>query len=278
MPRLLLVPLAGAALVAALAAAPEESVKPADFVVVQKGTLPIIVSAPHGGRKKVPDVPERVGTGVAQFATVLDANTDLIAEAFAAELEKRLDGKPWLVVARFERKYLDVNRPREQAYESDKAKPYYDAYHEPLEAACKAVKAKFGRGLLLDIHGQGEFKDAICRGTQNGKTVTLLKDRDGWRAVTGKQSVLGFLQKRGYKVLPSCDADEKAKEEPKFNGGYIVSTYGSHTGYAIDAIQLEFGSFLREREKDRYAKTAKDLAEAVAAFYDEYLKDAKGKP
>jgi N-formylglutamate amidohydrolase len=278
MPRSLLVPLIGAALVPVLVAAPDAPATPADLVVVQKGTLPIIVSAPHGGRKKVPDVPERVGTGIAQFATVLDANTDLIAERFSAELEKLLDGKPWLVIARFERKYLDVNRPREQSYESDKAKPYYDAYHEPLEAACKAVKAKFGRGLLLDVHGQGEFKDAICRGTQNGKTVTLLKDRDGWRGLTGKRSVLGFLQNRGYKVLPSCDADEKAKEQPGFTGGHIVGTYGSHTGYAIDAIQLELGSFLREREKDRYAKTAKDLAEAVAAYYDEYLKDAKAKP
>ncbi|MCE9567730.1 MAG: hypothetical protein K8U57_37495 [Planctomycetes bacterium] len=279
MSRPLLIPLLliAVAFAPALPAAPEDT-KPTDFVVVQKGTLPIIVSAPHGGRKKVPDVPERLGTGIANFATVLDANTDLIAEKFAVELEKLLNGKPWLVIAKFERKYLDVNRPRELAYESDKAKPYYDAYHEPLEAACKAVKTKFGRGLLLDIHGQGEFKDSICRGTQNGKTVTLLKERDGWASLTGKRSVLGHLQRSGYKVLPSCDADEKAKEEVKFTGGHIVGMYGSHTGYAIDAIQLEFGTFLRDKEKDKYATTAKDLADAVAAFYDEYLKDAKAKP
>jgi hypothetical protein len=76
-------------------------------------------------------------------------------------------------------------------------------------------------------------------------------------------------------VLPSCDADAKTKEEPKFNGGHIVRTYGSHTGYAIDAIQLEFGTFLRDKDRDRYAKTAKDLAAAVAVFHDEYLKDRK---
>ncbi len=276
-PLLILSFLVAVALAPALPAAPEET-KPADFVVVQKGTLPIIVSAPHGGRKKVPDVPERLGVGIASFATVLDSNTDLLAEKFAAELEKLLNGKPWLVIAKFERKYIDVNRAREQAYESEKAKPYYDAYHEPLEAACKSVKMKYGRGLLLDIHGQGEFRDSICRGTQNGKTVTLLKDRDGWASLTGKRSVLGHLERSGYKILPSCDADVKTKEEPKFTGGHIVGTYGSHTGYAIDAIQLEFGTFLRDKEKDKYAKTAKDLADAVALFHDEYLKDAKGKP
>ncbi len=249
--------------------------KPEDFVTVQKGTLPIIVSAPHGGRKKVPDVPERLGIGVANFTTVLDTNTSELTEKFVAELQTHLDGKPWVVIARFERKYLDVNRAREQSYESDKAKPYYDAYHEPLEAACKAVKEKFGRGILLDIHGQGEFPGAICRGTQNGKTVSLLRERFGSTSVTGKKSILGLLQRSGYKILPSCDADPKTKEEAKFSGGYIVGNYGSHTGYGIDAIQLEFGSYLREKDKDKYARTASDLADAVAIFHDEFLKDAK---
>jgi N-formylglutamate amidohydrolase len=273
---LLALPLALFGLLPATSAAPAES-KPEDFVTVQKGTLPIIISAPHGGRKSVPDVPERKGVGVKNFAVVLDTNTAELTEKFVAELEKRLDGKPWVVIARFERKYLDVNRSRDQSYESEKAKPYYDAYHGPLEEACKAVKEKFGRGILLDIHGQGEFPGSIVRGTQNGKTVTLLKDRYGVNALTGKKSILGFLDHHGYKILPSCDADPKTKEESRylFSGGYIVGNYGSHTGYAIDAIQLEFGSYLREKDKDKYAKTAADLAEAVAVFHDEYLKDAK---
>jgi N-formylglutamate amidohydrolase len=262
------------AFVPASPAAPEE-VKPEDLVTIQKGTLPIILSAPHGGRKMVPEVPERKGVGIANFTTVHDASTAEIAEKCAALLEKQLKGKVWLVIARFDRKYIDANRPREQSYETDKAKPFYDAYHGPLEAACKAVKEKFGRGILLDIHGQGEFPDSICRGTQNGKTVTVLRDRFGWAAVTGKRSILGQMQRSGYKVLPNCNADEKTREEPRFNGGYTVTNYGSHTGYAIDAIQLEFGSYLRDREKDKYAKTAEDLADAVAIFHDEYLTDSK---
>jgi N-formylglutamate amidohydrolase len=262
------------AFVPATPAAPEE-VKPEDLVTIQKGTLPIIISAPHGGRKAVPNVPERKGIGIANFTTVHDAYTSEIAEKLAAGLEKQLKGKVWLVIARFDRKYIDANRPREQSYETDKAKPFYDAYHGPLEAACKAVKEKFGRGILLDIHGQGEFPDSICRGTQNGKTVTVLRDRFGWAAVTGKRSILGHMQRSGYKVLPNCEADEKTKEEPKFNGGYTVTNYGSHTGYAIDAIQLEFGSYLRDREKDKFAKTAEDLTDAVVVFHDEYLTDSK---
>ncbi|MBA4065447.1 MAG: hypothetical protein C0501_17385 [Isosphaera sp.] len=268
MPRLPLLALLAAA--PGLVAAPDDP-KPEELVLVRQGTLPVIVSAPHGGRKPAPGVPERAGTGVAQFATVLDANTDLLAETFAAELEKRLNGKPWVVVARFGRKYLDANRPRELAYESDKAAPHYDAYHDALTAACRAVKKASGRGLLLDLHGQGETKDAVYRGTRDGQTVTLLVDRFGRAAVTGKRSVLGHLERSGYTVLPGC-ADEKAKEEPRFRGGHVVGTYGSHTGYGIDAVQLEFGTSLRA-DKDRCLKTARDLADAVAVFHDEYLKD-----
>lgn len=250
--------------------APTADTKADDFVHVQKGTLPVVISAPHGGRKKVPDVAERKGDGIKQFVTVRDDNTAELAEALAAEVEKLLGGKPWVVVAKFERKFIDANRPREAAYESDVAKPYYDAYHGPLEAACKSVKQKHGRGLLLDIHGQAPFPDTICRGTQNGKTVTLLKDRFGWAAVAGKNSVLGKLEARGYKVLPKGDAPPDAKEDARFNGGYTVGTYGSHTGYGIDAIQLELGGDLRK--KAAVPKTAKDIAAAVAAFHDEYLK------
>jgi N-formylglutamate amidohydrolase len=258
----------------ALAPADEpKAPKPEDFVTVQKGTLPIIISAPHGGKKKVPDVPERVGTGLTNFHTVRDENTAELTEKFVAELEKALDGKPWVVIARFERKYLDVNRAPEEGYESEKAKPYYDAYHGALAAACKRVKEKFGRGILLDIHGNAVYPNAICRGTQNLKTVTLLKEREGMVAIRGKNSILGRMERLGYKVLPGAASDDKTKEEPKFTGGHIVTTYGSHTAYAIDAIQLEFGSAFRDKEK--YATTAKDLAEAVRVFHDEYLKDAK---
>src|SRR5207244_1253228 len=91
-----------------------------DLVVVRRGTVPVILSAPHGGREAIPGVPPRQGKGVAQFRTAADTNTAELAEAAAAELERRLGGKPFVVIARFARKYLYANRPPEGAYESDK--------------------------------------------------------------------------------------------------------------------------------------------------------------
>jgi N-formylglutamate amidohydrolase len=251
---------------AARGGAPETS----KLVFVRQGGLPIILSAPHGGASALPGVPVREGVGVAKFAKARDGNTAELTERLAAEIERALGGRPYVVLARFGRKFLDVNRPPSGAYESDKARPYYEAYHQALEGACREVQKEWGRGLLLDIHGQKGYPDALVRGTQNGKTVTLLRQRHGPAALSGPHSVLGHLEKAGYQILPRPGSRDE--EPPRYRGGYIVQTYGSHQGHGIDAIQLEFGT--RYREKGRLGRTAKDLAEAVRVFYRHYVQEA----
>jgi N-formylglutamate amidohydrolase len=239
------------------------------LVEVQTGTLPIVIAASQGGTEAIPGIPERMGVGVKNFATSTDAGTAALAKAYAAEVEKQLKGKPWLVVAKYSRKYVDPNRAADQAYETKAAKAYYDAYHTPLAAALKAIKDKGGNGILIDIHGQSKYPDAVLRGTQNGKTVVLLRQRGGYAAVGGKNSLLGRFERLGNKVLPRGDAGEKAKEETGYTGGYTVAHYGSHAEGGIDAMQLVFGT--KFRAADALPKTAKDLAEATAAFHDAYL-------
>lgn len=252
------------------ARAQEPVPKVGDLVTTRKGALPIILSAPHGGRKPIPDCPPRKGEGIDQFVTVTDTNTAELAEKLAERIEKSLGAKPYLVIARFERKYLDVNRPAESAYESKQAKPYFDSYHGFLKESCREVQTEWGRGLLLDLHGQGVTANALYRGTRDLKTVTLLKERFGKTAVTGEKGLLGQLAKRNFILIPANDSDDK---ETKFNGGHIVATYGSHEGSGIDAIQLEFGGDFRAKAK--LDKTADDLAAALEVFAKEYLPKEK---
>lgn len=239
----------------------------AKFVTRQQGRLPIILSAPHGGTLSPPGLTERKQTATEKFVTVRDTNTDLLAKQVAAELEKRLGAKVYLIVAQFDRKYLDVNRPAKDAYESDSAKPYYDIYHAALQADCDEVMKIWGRGLLIDLHGQAADKDAIFRGTNNGTSPERLIATFGMTALVGTKSILGQLEKSGYTVLPGNATQDK--ENPRYNGGYIVQTYGSHHGGTIDAIQLEYGTNLRQRS--RLDRTAADLADAIEVFAREYL-------
>lgn len=238
--------------------------EPRRLLTVWAGTLPIILSAPHGGRQAIPGVAARTGVGVAQFTTERDANTDELTERVAAKLEAKLSAKPFLVVAQFHRKYVDANRPIQGAFESAEAKPHYDAYHRVLREARDRVRREWGGGLLLDIHGQGAQSETIYRGTNNGKTVMSLTRRFGAEAVAGPKSILGWLARLGYQILP-----HQPHREDRYTGGYIVNTYGSHHGIGVDAIQLEIGSTLRARAN--LERMASDLADAIAVFAQEFL-------
>lgn len=244
------------------------------YITIREGELPVIISAPHGGTVTIPGADERKGgTEIAQFTTVRDINTDLLALELADVLKKKLGKSPHVVVARFSRKYIDANRPAQGAYESEKVRPIYDAYHQALASACKNVKAKWGSGLLLDIHGQSVQADAIFRGTLNGKSITLLTQRFGSAALTGKNSFQKRLEDKGYLFKPGADSSDK---ETRFTGGFITQHYGSHTGYGIDAIQLEMGG--KYTGKANRTKTASDLADAIEHHLNHFvLQDGAGK-
>lgn len=245
------------------------------LVTVQKGTLPIILSSPHGGKAPIKETPVRKGAGVLRFVTTRDGNTAELTEKLADAIEKALGGRPYVVIARFDRKYADPNRAAEEAYEHPNAKRHYDAYHDALKEAIAEVKGQWGRGLLLDIHGQGVQADGIFRGTRDGKSVVDLLKREGEPALLGPKSVIGHLAASGYNTLPKQPTKGIGKEE-RFNGGYITDAYGSHRQTSIDAIQLEFGGTLRKT--DRLNKTATDVAAAVAAFTGAYLPKQQHPP
>ncbi|MGZ8427047.1 MAG: N-formylglutamate amidohydrolase [Candidatus Binatia bacterium] len=246
--------------------AAQTSVDNDKFLTLWAGSLPIILAAPHGGREAVPGVAPRRGVGVAQFTAERDSNTAELAEMLAVKVRERLGATPFLVVARFERKFIDANRPAAAAYESPQAQPFYDGYHRAMGDAAAAIRLKWGSGLLLDIHAQGTLAEAIYRGTDNGKSVVQLNKRFGATAVSGPKSVLGHLASIGYKILPDLAGKDR---ETRYTGGYTTRTYGSHRGTKIDAIQLELGSDLRA--KANLERTANDFAVAVSVFAREYL-------
>ncbi len=239
---------------------------PDNFIVVEYGMLPIILSAPHGGREAIPGVAARRGVGIPQFTTGRDHNTAELAASIATSLRERFGSNPFLLIARFDRKYLDANRPETGAYEAEEARPHYEAYHRALAEHCERVRSRWGQGLLLDIHGQNAEVEAIFRGTDNLKSVTDLRRRYGNEALSGAKSILGFLERSGYRVIP---ANGIGGRELRYRGGYTTRKYGSHRGTGIDAMQLEFGTHLRSR--GNLQRTANDVAAAIAAFASEYL-------
>jgi N-formylglutamate amidohydrolase len=257
---------------------------PKDLVLVHTGTLPIVLTAPHGGRLDIPDVAERTAPDAAHakaftkwggFHAGGDANTDTLALRISAEIEKLTGHRPYLVLAKFKRKFVDPNRPAELAYADPRAAPYHALYHSTIRQFVDDIRHGYGAGLLLDVHGESKDGDVLMRGTGNGDTVTLLVRRAGVRAITGPDGLFGQLEAQGFKVFPSDRLPLwSGSENAGFNGGYTVNTYGSQNADGIDAVQLEFGS--RYRRGDELDRSAGQAARAIVAFYKAYLENATG--
>jgi N-formylglutamate amidohydrolase len=174
-------------------------------------------------------------------------------------------------MAKFQRKYVDPNRPPEIALESPTARPYYDAYHQAIRRFIDEIRSKYSDGLLIDVHGQVKDPAVLMRGTKNGRTVERLLARAGTPAVTGPNGIFGQLEADGFKVFPANDVPPGGKSENAgFDGGYTVGTYGSHHANGIDAVQMEFGS--KYRQNTAVDKAAREAGKAIAGFYEAYLK------
>ncbi len=241
-----------------------------DTVLVRPGELPVILAAPHGGLGEVPGCGERSPVG-ARFVNRPDAATERLTLAIAEELQ-RLTGKaPYLVIARFHRKYIDANRRSGEAYADPGCAAAYDAYHGAIRKQVDELRARHPAAMLFDIHGQSAYRDSILRGTRHGDTVRALLARAGAAAITGPDSVFGRLAALGYAIVPGNNSSPTDRVEARnYIGGYTVDTYGSHRDQGIDAMQLEFGRDLRESAT--LERTARDTAQAIAAFYQRFLR------
>jgi len=248
--------------------------EPADLVVVQPGTLPIILTAPHGGRMAVPGVVPRTipprRPDDTTYVTTFDPETDRIALGMAARIKALTQGDVYLVVARFDRKYIDANRPPRIAFDQPAASPYYDLYHRSIRRFVDEIRARHPHGLLIDVHGQHKIPDALVRGTINGRAVKQLLARAGVDAVTGPRGLFGQLERNGFRVFPDNSvAPAGRSEDAGFNGGHTVDLYGSHGARGIDAVQFEFGADYRRKET--IARAIEGAARAVVAFREAYL-------
>lgn len=247
-------------LLSVLAAGRSWADEPSSAVRATKGSLPLLLTVPHDGGDHLGFMPVR-----RQGAVVRDAGTADLAERVASQLQARVGKRPYLVVARISRKFLDVNRPEAEALESPVALPAYRAYHDQVAAYVAELKLVFpASAVLIDVHGQSGEPNTTFRGTRGGLTTKALTDRFGPDALQGEKSLIGALAARGYQVHPAIGGGS-LREDPRYAGGYTVWRYGSHRPDGIDAIQLEFG----RRQRDNPA-LATDLAQALIAFMRQY--------
>src|SRR5581483_10535803 len=135
------------------------------FVLLQEGTLPVLLTVPHGGTLKIPHTPERIG-GI----KIPDVFTVELAQAISNALHAFSGHRPYIVAALFSRAYIDANRSEVQAFDQIQfpiIKHTYELYHACIAKYIAHLRNNYAQiPLLFDIHGQDLNIHAIFRGTQ----------------------------------------------------------------------------------------------------------------
>jgi len=253
------------------------------YIEYLAGDLPVIFSAPHGGREKPDELPDReMGT----FA--FDTNTQELARAVADELHKRTGHWPHVIICRVTRKKIDCNREiKEGAAGNPLTEQTWKEFQAYIDAAQEAVVKKHGRGFYIDLHGHGHENQRLELGYLHSAEQLELSDDEINRApypaesslnaiaargsvpyadlLRGQHSFGALLEARGFLCSPS--PTNPHPKPPYFRGGYNTARHGRDAP-PLAGLQIEsYSRGVRDTPEAR-----KNFADAIAGTLDEYLK------
>lgn len=257
------------------------------YIEVRSGTLPIILTVPHGGSLKPDNVLAR-RYGV----TGTDSNTIPLSEVIIEEMQNRFGGKPHAIISRLHRSKLDPNRDIKEAAQGDPtAEAAWHRFHDNAQKACDSVMKKHGFGLLLDIHGHRHLDQRVelgylIKGEQlkasdaelnaNAALIasTSIRELDKRspqsfaQLVRGPQSLGGLLERHGARCLPSPSKANPGLMAGYFSGVYDVAAHGSREGGTVSAIQIECPWNNVRDTADNQRRFAQALAESLGVYFE----------
>ena len=238
------------------------------------GTMPVILTCPHGGSEEPPGVDVRTDPATppgCDFQDSRDNKTIEITEAVAQKILDLTGLSPYVVIARYHRKFIDANRTRDCAFIADdpEAPPFYDEYHQRIDEFLQQLLSQNGnRGFLFDIHGTlviPEDQADVYIGTANGSSLVPGFDRGSifmqhglhglLKASTRLKDTGGQITVFQYGVSP---VDENAAETSQVSGGFTIRNYGPR----VNSIQIEIADTIRDDNENR-GFFAEDLALAM---------------
>ena len=231
------------------------------YVEYLPGTLPLVISVPHGGYLTPENIPDRKCEGCVYDG---DSYTQELARSIRDHFFKQTGYYPHIVINLLSRKKFDANRNKTDAADGNQIveKAWFE-YHDFLEKAKTQITKDHKRGLFLDLHGHGHKIQRIELGYLLNKDELQLPDSDlNTDAYIDKSSIkkligndlqhLSFPELlRGNSSLgtifnnnevpavPSTLIPHALNNERYFDGGYNTERHGSLNGGNIDGIQVE---------------------------------------
>lgn len=253
-----------------------------NYIEYVAGDLPVIFSAPHGGREKPEEIPDR-DMGTFSF----DVNTQELARTIADELHQRTGHRPHLIICRVNRRKLDCNRElKEAAAGNPHAEQAWREFQGYIDTARETVAKKYGRGFYIDLHGHGHAEQRLELGYLHSVDQLAIADEElnkppyatesSLRAIAakgtmpyselirGKNSFGALMEARGFLCSPS--PSNPHPKAPFFRGGYNTDRHARDAA-PLAGLQIEsYSKGVRDTPESR-----EKFAKAIASTLDEYL-------
>jgi hypothetical protein len=259
-----------------------------NYVEYHAGDMPLIISAPHGGTLKPPEIPDRKH---GEFTS--DAYTEELARTLQQAFHKSFGHYPHVVICRLDRRKVDCNRDiTEGAGVSPFACRAWNEFQDFIEIARSNVLATTGVGFYLDLHGQShaikrvelgycladnQLTNANCVLNEPAyaarSTIRNLARRTGVpfsELLRGTNSIGALLLARGYPAVPSPSMPSPGPGESYFDGGYNVRRHSSANGGAVDGVQMEVNYTGVRDTTDNRAVFSRTVAEVFDIFFTSY--------
>lgn len=250
------------------------------------GNLPIVISAPHGGRLAPDHIPDR-----SRGKLRPDRNTDLLARDIADALFLRTNKYPHLIICHVARRKVDCNRDLKEGAQNNKhARNIWNQYHHSIEKSIQTLLQNHPQGLYLDLHGHGHPHAKLELGylirnknlKQPDEQINRLADKSSIAGIAAKSSLHfsqllrgpasfgALMHEKGYPSIPS-PAHPDAGDIPFFSGGYNTKYYCSRQDNRISGFQVE-SPFKGVRDTDNHRKIFADaFVDAVICYMDRHF-------
>jgi len=230
-----------------------------------KGSVPVILSCPHGGFKKLKRIPDKINGPM-----IADKNTYFIAKLIINLLKKNgID--IYYILNKIHRSKVDLNRPPHSSSAFNKASTeantIFHAYHDQLTKFSRECLAQFDKALVIDFHGftrpYKNYPDVIF-GHIFGKTLDLVQDTKA--KACEKYWGCYQLEEEVSKHFSIDNGFAESEFSLAYSGGYI--THQFYNVKRVNTIQVEVAKNIR-MESSLTIKLVKAFATAIAKSVNE---------
>jgi hypothetical protein len=267
---------------------------PNNHIEYHVGTVPIVLSAPHGGGLEPTNIPDRTCNNP---TTVRDSRTRELALAIDSMFHLRTGCRIHLIVCNLRRTKLDCNRDiTDGACGNQDAEVAWTAFQSYVDSARLLSESNFAENFYIDLHGHGHTKQRLELGyllsgsrLRNSDSTLNTPTFIGYSSIQnmvssnvnnyshaqllrGQQALGTLLQNSGYPSVPSMQDIHPDTTDPYFSGGHNTREHTCATpNVSANGVQIECNwTGVRDTKANRI-KFADSLSTVLISYLNHHF-------